>query len=97
VQHHKGNVFTRPDTLLGVCQAIGDDFGFNPNWLRITLALPLVWQPTLMFTIYAALGALVLTTRLLIPNRRPAPAAAPAPIRAEPVREPEAEELPLAA
>ncbi|MDB5694146.1 MAG: hypothetical protein JWO81_3209, partial [Alphaproteobacteria bacterium] len=25
----------RDDNILGICQAVGDDFGFNPLWLRI--------------------------------------------------------------
>ena len=28
----------RAHTILGVCEAIGEDFGFNPAWLRIPLA-----------------------------------------------------------
>ena len=97
MQQHKGNVFTRPDTLFGVCQAIGEDFGFNPNWLRVALALPLVWNPTLMFAIYAALGALVLASRLIAPNRRPAKTASREPATVETAPPMEVEELPLAA
>ena len=32
------NLVFRNDTVLGVCEAIGQDFGFHPNWLRLTLA-----------------------------------------------------------
>ena len=28
----------RSDTMLGVCQALGEDFGFHPNILRIAFA-----------------------------------------------------------
>ena len=28
----------RSHTILGVCEAIGEDFGFNPNFLRVPLA-----------------------------------------------------------
>jgi phage shock protein C len=62
------NPLTRPDTLLGVCQAIGEDFGFNPIYLRVALALGLLWNPTAMFVAYFALGAAVLISRLIAPN-----------------------------
>ena len=29
------NLFTRNDTLLGICEGIGEDFGFNANYLRV--------------------------------------------------------------
>ena len=28
----------RSHTILGVCEAIGEDFGFNPTFLRVPLA-----------------------------------------------------------
>ena len=28
----------RPHTIFGVCEAIGEDFGFNPTFLRVPLA-----------------------------------------------------------
>ena len=30
----------RNDTILGVCEAIGQDFGFNPLWLRLGVHRP---------------------------------------------------------
>jgi phage shock protein PspC (stress-responsive transcriptional regulator) len=62
------NVFTRDDTFFGVCQAIGDDFGFSPQWLRIAFALAIFWNPFAAVAAYAGLGALVLATRWLVPN-----------------------------
>ena len=32
------SIIARDDTLLGVCQAIGEDFGFHPNFLRVLFA-----------------------------------------------------------
>lgn len=63
------NVFTRDDTFLGICQAIGEDFGFNPNWLRVALAAPLIWYPAICFGIYGALGVAVLISRFALPTR----------------------------
>lgn len=74
------NLFTRNDTLLGICEGIGEDFGFNANYLRVLLAVGLLWNPVAMVGIYLGLGLLVLATRLLVPSRRkPAAAAAAEP------------------
>ena len=35
----------RPHTIFGVCEAIGEDFGFNPVFLRIPLAAMVFVQP----------------------------------------------------
>lgn len=64
------NPFMRDDTILGVCQAIGDDFGFNPMWLRIPLAVPVVFAPWYSVAAYAALGLAVLASRFLFPDRK---------------------------
>jgi phage shock protein PspC (stress-responsive transcriptional regulator) len=67
----------RNDTILGVCEAIGREFGFNPNWLRIAFCAPIYWNPGLVFGTYLALGLVVLVTRYAYPDRKPeAPAAA---------------------
>ena len=67
----------RSDTLLGVCQALGEDFGFNPIWLRLAFALPLMFFPVAVFSAYLSLGVVVMISRLLVrgPRRRPAPQA----------------------
>jgi phage shock protein PspC (stress-responsive transcriptional regulator) len=49
----------RNDTILGVCEAIGRDFGFNPIWLRLAFIAPLFVAPTASFAAYLALGAVV--------------------------------------
>ena len=67
------NVFARDDTFFGVCQAIGEDLGFNPNYLRIAFALPLLYAPVATVGAYFALALLVLLTRLVLPNPRRAP------------------------
>ena len=62
------NPLTREDTLLGVCQAIGEDFGFNPIYLRVALAVCLLWNPTAVIAAYLSLGVAVLISRLVAPN-----------------------------
>lgn len=71
------NLFLRNDTILGVCEAIGQDFGFNPNWLRVAFCAPIFWNPAVVIGAYLVLGLLVAATRFALPNRQPA-AAAPA-------------------
>ena len=29
------NLFTRDDTFFGICEGVGEDFGFNANWRRL--------------------------------------------------------------
>ena len=53
----------KPDNLFGVCAALGEDFGFNPLWLRIALGAGVLWNPLAVLGVYVALGALVLATR----------------------------------
>ena len=72
-----GNLILRNDTILGVCEAIGQDFGFNPNFLRIPLAGGVLISPLAAFGIYFALGIAVLASRLLFPTPRQLAAAAP--------------------
>jgi phage shock protein C len=64
----------RSHTILGVCEAIGEDFGFNPVLLRIPLAASVIWQPLFALGVYFALGAVVLVSRLLFPARKTAAA-----------------------
>jgi phage shock protein PspC (stress-responsive transcriptional regulator) len=60
----------RSHTILGVCEAIGEDFGFNPVLLRIPFAASVLWSPTWAIGAYFALGAVVLLSRLLFPKSR---------------------------
>ena len=61
----------RDDTLLGACYAIGEDFGFNPFYLRLFFAVALLAFPATALTAYAALTALVTLTRWLVPDPQP--------------------------
>ncbi len=71
-------VYARDHTLLGICEAIGEDFGFNPLFLRVPLAVCLLLNPTAVFGTYFGLGLIVALSRFLAPNPRPAAAAAQA-------------------
>ena len=58
----------RNHNILGVCEAIGEDFGFNPVLLRIPFAASVLWSPLIAIGAYFALGAVVLVSRLLFPK-----------------------------
>jgi phage shock protein C len=64
------NLFTRDDTFFGVCEALGQDLGFNANLLRVTLGVAVLWNPVLVLSIYAGLGVLVAVSRFAFPDRR---------------------------
>ena len=67
----------RPDTMLGVCEAIGQDLGFNANWLRVVLGAGVIFNPYAAFVTYAVLGVLVLLSRVVFPVKTPVAVAAP--------------------
>src|SRR5215210_794942 len=69
----------RGDTILGVCEALGQDFGFNANYLRIALASLVLWNSFAAIGIYLALGAAVAVSRWIYPAPRQiaAPEVAP--------------------
>ena len=67
----------RNDTILGVCEAIGQDFGFNPMYLRVLFAGVFYLGPMIVIGTYLALGAGVALSRWLYPVQA-ATAAAPA-------------------
>jgi phage shock protein C len=71
----------RSHTIFGVCEAIGEDFGFNPVLLRAPLAAIVLYSPLIAIGVYFALGAVVLASRLLFPQTnafKPAIAEQPA-------------------
>jgi len=57
----------RPDTFFGVCEAIGQDFGFNANYLRIAFGLGVFASPVAVVGIYVVLGLAVVVSRLTAP------------------------------
>lgn len=70
----------RDDTFLGVCEAIGEDFGFNANLLRVPLAVALLWSPLAVFGIYGAAALAVFASRMLVRKPRSAAAKASRPV-----------------
>ena len=95
MQETKPALPLRDHTVLGVCEGLGEDFGFNPLWLRLLLASFLIWKPVEVIAVYFALGLLVMISRLLVPSRRTAVAAEiEAPVEAANAN---AEPLPVAA
>src|SRR5688500_17977987 len=99
MQTSQPSVFARDHTILGICEALGEDFGFNPVFLRIPLAVCLLLNPWAVAATYAGLGVLVAFTRLVAPNpRKPAAAQADAAPAATKPAEAQAEpEMALAA
>ena len=79
----------RAHTILGVCEAVGEDFGFNPVLLRIPFAVGVLWNPLITFATYFALGALVLGSRLLFPRSKSAVSTMDAPVVSAANEEPE--------
>jgi phage shock protein PspC (stress-responsive transcriptional regulator) len=83
MQLFQSQPFARKDTLLGVCEALGEDFRFHPNILRVALAVVLLVNPLMVIGGYAAAGVVVALVRWIFPNPVPAEAAAGS---AEPAR-----------
>lgn len=72
MQASQPSLFARDHTILGVCEGLGEDFGFNPVYLRIAFAVPLLLNPLAVIGAYLGAGAIVFVSRLLSPNPRPA-------------------------
>jgi phage shock protein PspC (stress-responsive transcriptional regulator) len=67
----------RDDTFFGVCEGLGEDFGFNPLYLRVTLAFLLLWYPVATLAAYALGGVIVVIARFFFPVPRTARAPQP--------------------
>ena len=72
MQNVQPSLFARDHTFFGVCEGLGEDFGFNPLYLRAALPVPLFLFPAETLVAYAAAGVVVLLSRLLFPNPRAA-------------------------
>ena len=64
------SLIARDDTLLGVCAAIAEDFGFNPVLLRLLFGIGMLLNPVAAIASYAGAGAVVAVSRWLVPEPR---------------------------
>ena len=64
------SVLARDDTFFGVCEALGEDFRFNPLFLRLGFAGLLFFNPLAAVGAYAAAGVVVGLSRWFVPNPR---------------------------
>jgi phage shock protein C len=64
----------RSDTFFGVCEAIGQDLGFNANWLRIALGVGVLFAPVAVIVTYGVLALAVVVSRAVAPVARVASA-----------------------
>ena len=86
----------RAHTILGACEALGEDFGISPLWFRVPFAATVLISPLWAIVGYLALSVVILGSRLIFPNPKTKPAAV-APVAAIAANPEKAEELPLAA
>jgi len=95
MQFTRNSLSLRSDTLFGVCEALGQDFGINANWFRVAFAFAVIYNLEYAVLAYACVGALVLLSRIIYPSRAvaeaetghdavetAAPVAAEAPVKA---------------
>ena len=77
----------RSHTILGACEAIGEDFGFNPTFVRVPFAAVVLYSPLIAVGAYLALCVVVLASRLLAPAPKVANVVQVDEVAAEPVAE----------
>jgi phage shock protein PspC (stress-responsive transcriptional regulator) len=70
----------RNDTMLGVCQSLGEDFGIHPNILRVAFGVGLIVQPVASIAGYLALAVVIALSHWAFPKPRPADESAVAEI-----------------
>ena len=68
------SLIARSHTVLGVCEGIGEDLGFNPLWLRIAFASGIFFAPLAVIGAYLTLGVVVAASRWAFPVVDAAPA-----------------------
>lgn len=67
---HRPSLFAREDTLLGVCEGLGEETGVPPTLFRVAFALGLFWNPMAMVVAYLTLGAALALFRWAFPAGR---------------------------
>jgi phage shock protein PspC (stress-responsive transcriptional regulator) len=89
------NLFLRNDTILGVCEAIGRDFGFHPNWLRVGFAVAIFFAPFAVIAGYVALAVPIAAARWMYPAKAKAPSESVEPAETATTVAQDEEEAPL--
>lgn len=69
MQFTRNSLSLRSDTMFGVCEALGQDFGISANWFRVGFAFAVIYNLEYAAIAYAGVGALVLLSRLVYPGR----------------------------
>ena len=64
------SLFAREDTMLGVCEGLGEETGVSPTLFRVGFALGMFWNPLAMIVAYLTLGAALALFRWAFPARR---------------------------
>jgi phage shock protein PspC (stress-responsive transcriptional regulator) len=78
----------RSHTILGACEAVGEDFGFNPILLRVPFAASVLYSPMWAIIAYFAFATVVLASRLIFPKAKAVVDEAQAePVAAQPTYE----------
>lgn len=77
MQKYEPSLFARPDTMFGVCQALGEDFGVSPTWFRIGFASAVIFNVEMALAAYVAVGLIVALVRLIHRSPRKLVAVAP--------------------
>lgn len=67
--YFRNNVAFRNDTILGVCESLGQDLGINPNFLRVPLASGIIFAPLVVIGLYLALGVIAFVSRTVFSDR----------------------------
>jgi phage shock protein PspC (stress-responsive transcriptional regulator) len=61
------NLFLRHDTILGVCQGLGEEFGVSPTYFRLVFAGLFYFSPLWVVGTYVLLGLGIALARWLAP------------------------------
>ena len=69
MQFTRNSLSLRSDTMFGVCEALGQDFGISANWFRVGFAFAVIYNLEYAVLAYLGIGALVLVSRLVYPGR----------------------------
>jgi phage shock protein PspC (stress-responsive transcriptional regulator) len=78
----------RSHTILGACEAVGEDFGFNPILLRVPFAASVLYSPMWAIIAYFAFATVVLASCLIFPKAKAVAGQAQAePVAAQPAYE----------